>query len=155
MINNYEFLPVDLNNRAELKSVLNRRFGLVESLEVAEHLSPKRADSFIEDLTNLGDVILFSAAIAGQGGTHHINEQMQSYWAKKFENLGYVGIDYIRPLIWNNSSVEWWYRQNILIYCKLSELRYYPKLYKFYISNPTVVYDVIHPELWKVKSRYR
>ena len=121
------FHPANLEERfsADVK------FDLVETLEVAEHLTPARADSFVEDLTKLGDVILFSAAIVEQGGANHVNEQMQSYWAEKFLRLGYVGIDCLRPQIWGNNQVEPCYRQNILVYAKSSELYRYPELQKY------------------------
>ena len=49
---------------------LNRRFDLVQSLEVAEHLSAEHADIFIDNLVRHGDVVLFSAAVPHQGGEH-------------------------------------------------------------------------------------
>ena len=58
------------------------------SLEVAEHLSPGRAESFISDLCQAAPVVLFGAAIPGQGGVGHLNEQWQSYWANLFEACG-------------------------------------------------------------------
>ncbi|QCO15299.1 methyltransferase domain-containing protein [Azospirillum brasilense] len=48
---------------------LGRRFGLVLSLEVAEHLPEERAEGFVDDLCRHGDVVLFGAAIPGQGAT--------------------------------------------------------------------------------------
>jgi 2-polyprenyl-3-methyl-5-hydroxy-6-metoxy-1,4-benzoquinol methylase len=65
-----EFVTTDLNETIKSSS----KAELLMCLEVAEHLNEKRADSFISDLTSLSDVILFSAAIPGQEGTHHINE---------------------------------------------------------------------------------
>src|SRR5262245_8575664 len=59
-------------------------FELVMSLEVAEHLSEARGASFVGELCSLGDLILFSAAIPGQGGTTHINEQWPAYWNALF-----------------------------------------------------------------------
>ena len=67
---------------------IGRRFDLVNCLEVAEHLDASRADSFVDDLCALGDVVVFSAAIPGQGGTHHVNEQFQSYWQERFRRNG-------------------------------------------------------------------
>jgi hypothetical protein len=66
-------------------------------------------------------VVLFSAAIPHQGGTAHLNEQWQAYWAAFFAQHGYVAVDCIRPRIYGNAKVEWWYRQNILIYCRPSK----------------------------------
>jgi len=44
-------------------------------LEVAEHLTEKRADSFVLDLILLGDVICFQQLYPKMGGINHINEQ--------------------------------------------------------------------------------
>ena len=59
---------------------LDRQFDLVMSLEVAEHIPGACAEIFIESVTRLGPVVLFSAAIPFQGGTHHVNEQWPDYW---------------------------------------------------------------------------
>ena len=59
---------------------LGRQFDLVQSLEVAEHLPAAKAEQFVETLTAHGSRILFSAAVPGQGGENHINEQLPDYW---------------------------------------------------------------------------
>jgi hypothetical protein len=97
---------------------IDKKFDLAICLEVAEHLSEKRAYSFIEDLTNLSDIILFSAAIPGQGGTQHKNERWQQYWADLFKANSYTCFDLIRPAIWDNELVRVEYRQNILLYVR-------------------------------------
>ena len=66
-----------------------KKYDLAISLEVAEHLPEKRAESFIKYLCNLSKVVLFSAAIPNQGGDHHINEQWQSYWYGIFRDNNY------------------------------------------------------------------
>ena len=128
---------------------LNRRFDLVETMEVAEHLSPERANSFVEDLTKLSDVILFSAAIPAQGGTNHVNEQWPSYWAEKFLRFGYVAIDCIRPTIWDDNRIDSRRKQNPFIYVKSTELYRYPELQEFYLKHrDSTNFDVVHPQLW-------
>jgi SAM-dependent methyltransferase len=97
---------------------LGRRFDLVVSLEVAEHLPAARADQFVAMLTNHADAVLFSAAIPNQGGNHHINEQWPTYWATRFADRGYACFDPIRDRIWSDDRIEWWYRQNTLIYAR-------------------------------------
>lgn len=55
------------------------RFDMAISIEVAEHLPPSRAESFVDTLCSASDIVLFGAAIPRQGGTGHVNERCQSY----------------------------------------------------------------------------
>ncbi len=132
---------------------LNRSFDLVISLEVAEHLPEKFANSFVESLTNLGKVVLFSAAIPYQAGIGHVNEQWQDYWAEKFQHRGYVTIDCVRPKVWNNSQVDFWYAQNTLVFAAQDSLKNYPKLKaeseKMHLSSLSVV----HPQKYWEKQQ--
>lgn len=91
------------------------RFDLAVCLEVAEHLPRPRAESFITELTSLAPVVLFSAAIPGQGGTGHVNEQWPGYWAELFEKNGFKVTGALRWRIWEDGRVENWYRQNLLL----------------------------------------
>lgn len=125
----------------------DRRFDLAISLEVAEHLPPGRALSFVDDLTRLSDLVLFSAAIPGQGGTHHVNEQWQDYWADRFRDLGYYSIDAIRHQIWDLDDVESWYRQNTILYANLASLGRYPGLLA-YRTSVLASLRVVHPATW-------
>src|ERR1700742_319470 len=95
-----------------------QRYDLAMSLEVAEHVSEANADKFIDGLCAASDVVLFGAAITKQGGTHHVNEQWQSYWRDKFANREYECYDVIRPSVWNLNTVEWWYKQNTFLYMR-------------------------------------
>lgn len=89
-------------------------FDLCLCLEVAEHLSESRADWLIKYLCSLSHLVLFSAAIPNQGGTGHINEQFQTYWADKFYANGF-GAEICYP-VKDNPNVELWYRQNMILY---------------------------------------
>ncbi len=109
-----EFIESDLNN--ELPKL--KRFDLAMCLEVAEHLEEKRANTFVEDLTKLSDIIVFSAAIPGQEGTQHINEQFLKYWISKFSHHNYKCFDVLRPIIWDVDTVAWWFRQNIVVFVR-------------------------------------
>ena len=101
---------------------MDREFDLVPSLEVAEHLPKPCAEEFVDSLTRLGSSILFSAAIPLQGGKHHLNEQWPAYWARYFQERGYVAIDCIRDKIWQDDNVEFWYARNILIFVRKKAL---------------------------------
>jgi len=95
---------------------VKERSDLVVCLELVEHLPKKNSKSFIRMLTECANVVLFSAAIPGQTGENHINEQLPGYWRSIFNSLGYIEIDFIKQLIWKNTRVAWWYRQNITLY---------------------------------------
>lgn len=95
---------------------LGRRFDLVQSLEVAEHLPEARAETFVDTLVAHGDVVLFSAAVPHQGGEHHVNEQPPEYWRRKFAARGYACFDWLRPRLAGESRVKPWYRFNTLLY---------------------------------------
>ena len=75
----------DLNKPIDL----SRRFDMVWSFEVAEHIHPKFVDNFLDTLTGHSNVIVLSAAPPGQGGEGHFNEQPPEYWIDKFSRLGF------------------------------------------------------------------
>lgn len=95
--------------------VIEKKYDLAMSLEVAEHLPPEKADDFVRFICSLSSVILFSAAIPGQGGTNHYNEQWPEYWAEKFRAAGYVTLDALRPHILAEERMPDHYRQNVFI----------------------------------------
>jgi len=107
---------------------LERTFDLAMSLEVAEHLPEESAAGFVESLTRLGPVVLFSAAVPGQGGTGHLNEQWPSYWVRHFAGHEFTVVDCLRDRIWNDPRIEWWYRQNLLLFVAKSHLPRYSAL---------------------------
>ncbi len=120
-------IPAAAFTAADLEASLDlgRRFDLVMSLEVAEHLPPSAADAFVASLARHGDVVLFSAAIPNQGGVNHVNEQWPSYWAQRFAAHDMVAVDALRPRFWMHPAVEPWYAQNVLLFVaehRLAEL---------------------------------
>lgn len=124
---------------------LRRRFDLVMTLEVAEHLSESAAQGFVESLTRHAEVVLFSAAIPFQGGHHHVNEQFPDYWRQLFSSRGYVAVDLIRPRIWERSDVLVWLRQNILVYARESLTRDGGPFAGLAATGPLAL---VHPEMY-------
>jgi SAM-dependent methyltransferase len=96
-------------------------FDLAVSLEVAEHLPAASADGFVDALTSLAPVVLFSAAIPHQGGVGHVNEQWPEYWAERFARRGFAAVDVLRREIWDDPDVAWWYAQNLLLFSREAE----------------------------------
>lgn len=76
---------VNLNKPVDL----GRKFDLVWSYEVAEHIHPAYTDIFLTTLVHHGDRIAMSAAQPGQGGWGHFNEQPLSYWIEKMRQRGF------------------------------------------------------------------
>jgi hypothetical protein len=134
-------MPFDLTRPLRLE----RQFDLVVSLEVAEHLPPECAATFVESLTRLGPAVLFSAAIPGQGGVNHINEQWQDYWAGLFRNAGYEPIDWLRKRIWRNERIEWYYAQNILTYARPEYIASRPALQREWKQTASEQLSIVHP----------
>jgi SAM-dependent methyltransferase len=97
-------------------------FDLAICLELAEHLPAHRSAGLVADLCASADCVLFSAAIPGQMGHGHVNEQWQSHWARLFRDHGYEALDIIRPAIWENDAIPYWYRQNTILYRRGADL---------------------------------
>ena len=96
---------------------VERSFDMALCLEVAEHLPASVAEPLVDRLTQMAEVVVFSAAIPGQGGTNHINERWQDYWRKLFLARGFRAVDLVRPKIWGNERIDYFYQQNIVCYC--------------------------------------
>lgn len=147
MIDEADFRCHDL--RKPLPS--DAKFDLAMSLEVAEHLPPERSESFIAELTALAPVVLFSAAIPLQGGTDHINEQWQSYWAGLFEKQGFSPLDVIRPAVWEDHAVERWYRQNTIVYCRSDMVASYASR----CAGQKLPVSIVHPKQYvEIRQEY-
>jgi SAM-dependent methyltransferase len=136
-----QFRATDLSSRFELP----RTFDLAVSLEVAEHLPPESAEGFVDSLTRLAPVVLFSAAIPLQGGTQHLNEQWPDYWAALFKTHDYLPIDCIRGRIWGNEQVEWYYAQNILLFARADRMRDDPDLLRGCERTNLQQLALVHP----------
>lgn len=119
---------------------LNKYFDLVICLEVAEHLPEESAEKLVQSLVNHSDIIIFSAAIPGQGGQNHLNEQWPLYWSNLFKTVGFERYDLIRPYIWTERNVDIWYRQNIFVFSKYN-----------LCQELKSIAPEIHPELWSAK----
>lgn len=138
------FIPHDLKEPL----ALNRTFDLVMSVEVAEHLPHEQAGSFVQSLTRLSSVVLFSAAIPHQGGTGHINEQWLEYWIEIFQRQGFVAVDCLRDKIWDHAQVKPWYAQNLVIFVQEDKLPNYPHLVTELTSQQTQIHSRVHPWIY-------
>lgn len=143
-------IPRDKFQRTDLSKPvrLGRRFDMAMSLEVAEHLPEQSAEDFVESLTKLAPVVLFSAAMPGQGGVCHINEQWADYWVEKFERRGFEVFDPIRPLIWNQPQIAAHYVQNTLLFVERSAEGSGVLIERIQKSPRPVMASVVHPRVY-------
>ncbi|MFD2093546.1 methyltransferase domain-containing protein [Blastococcus deserti] len=143
-INADHFVAGDLSSDL----VMARTFDLAVSLEVAEHLPSSRAPGLVRDLTRLAPVVLFSAAAPHQGGTGHVNGQWPEYWAALFDRHAYRAVDCIRPQLWSDERVSWWYAQNTILYVREDHLPQLPRLGSVSRWPGRVPLRMVHPGLY-------
>lgn len=122
-----QYLPVLKFNLEKDIFIQRRVFDVAISMEVAEHLPARIADRYVELLTHLSPIIVFTAAPPGQGGrvgTDHVNEQPPSYWIAKFHQRGFQHNEAL-----SRSWSEQWkaagdvalcYYQNLMLFTKPS-----------------------------------
>jgi hypothetical protein len=106
------FLAWDLTQPLRVE----RRFDVALSLEVAEHLPSHCAELFVRSLTALAPAVVFSAAVPGQGGVQHVNEQWPWYWQERFAAAGYRCLDILRKSLWGCPDVAAYYQQNLYLF---------------------------------------
>jgi SAM-dependent methyltransferase len=148
-------IPLANFQRARLDQPLGikRRFDLAICVEVADHLPAERAAPLVAELTQLAPLVLFSAAVPGQGGTEHVNERWPGYWAQLFAGRGYRAIDAFRRPIWDDPDVAFWYKQNLLLYADAEALAANPALAGAAAESPGEPIALVHPELHRMMMR--
>jgi SAM-dependent methyltransferase len=138
------FIPHELNTvyRGD------RRFDLAMSVECAEHIRPENSGKFADTLVGLAPVVMFSAALPYQGGRDHFNERWIDSWIRIFEQRGYVSVDALRAQVWDDRAVEWWYRQNLMVYVEKGALGRYAALVEAGRKHGFPRPVVVHPECY-------
>jgi SAM-dependent methyltransferase len=117
------------------------RYDVAVCLEVAEHLPPQAATNLIAALMRLAPIVVFSAAVPGQGGVGHINERWQHEWARMFD--GWETTAALRDELWYAAGVAPYYPQNMFV------------AFDYRALEPPVrpVTPVIHPGVWAHVTR--
>jgi SAM-dependent methyltransferase len=118
-----------------------RRVDLAVCLEVVKHVADEVGRRLVSFLCASADVVVWSAAVPGQGGYGHINERSQDYWVKIFAGHGFEGYDLIRPQIWDEQRIAPYYRQNILIFGNAAGQKKHGLTFAPYIAA------IVHPEI--------
>lgn len=148
LIESSRFIAHDLSEPLRL----GRTFDFVQSLEVAEHLPPASADTFVDTLAAHGRTILFSAAPPGDGGLHHVNEQPYEYWRDLFDQRGYRMVDLIRPQVIGNRSIEPWYRYNCFVFAHQSILADLPEQIQTHEISANARVPDVSPLVFRIRK---
>ncbi|GAB4401304.1 MAG: hypothetical protein OHK0053_23840 [Microscillaceae bacterium] len=122
-------------------------YDLALCLEVGEHLPSESANVLIGSLCKCAPVVVFSAAVPHQGGTGHLNEQWPEYWVRLFHEKQFICYDIIRPLIWENTKISFWYRQNMLVFIRNDGKSAFSPNISNIESNQQAL-NLVHPELF-------
>lgn len=149
VIEEHRFMTLDLSKSFRI----DRSADLVISLEVAEHLPLESAEAFVGSLVRIAAIVLFSAAIPGQGGSNHLNEQWPDYWANLFDSHGYVVVDCLRERFWLNERIKFWFRQNMLLFVEREFLESHSYLLTSSQATGLLPLSLVHPELYLRKCR--
>ena len=123
---------------------LPQHFDLALCLQLGEHLTPQSTTELIKSLTQASDLIVFGAGIPGQANESTANERWPSYWAALFEKQGFLCFDVLRGEVWYDQRVEWWYRQNMLVYVNKQRPDLIKKLEEIEVSANKPL-DLVHP----------
>lgn len=136
---------------------LEEQFDLAICLETAEHVAPDTAEYLVDFIVAAAPIVLWSAAIPGQGGHGHVNEQWPEYWASLFRDRGYVCSD-LRGRFWDNETIEPWYRQNLLLFANLERITANPeRFYNLFTAKweSAPIRGLVHPRIyeWRIAER--
>jgi SAM-dependent methyltransferase len=96
-------------------------FDLVVCSEVAEHLEPCFAEALVGTICRHATrLVYFTAAVPGQGGLSHLNEQPHSYWQQKFSRRGFRLLaketGSLREALAGRIQNIWWFAQNSMVF---------------------------------------
>jgi len=150
-------IPRSSFRAADLSKPINvtERFDLAVCLEVAEHLPRAAAGNLVQTLTTAAPAVLFSAALPGQGGANHINEQWPLFWQTLFAKYHYRRLDPIRWSVWRNPSVASWYKQNVYLFVSYTALQGSPSLQEELASSEASQFELIHQDVLSPYNSFR
>jgi hypothetical protein len=128
-------------------------FDVALCLEVVEHLSPERGESFVADLCRLAPHVLLGAALPGQKGPNHLNTQWPSYWAQHFATHGFRPLDVVRPRVWGDDDIRDVYRQNPILFVRADRYEAAAARAAALPPPPATALDLVHPFTYEQQSK--
>ena len=93
---------------------------LAYSFEVAEHLPPELGDRLVAVLAASAPTVVFTAALPGQGGSGHVNEQERPYWVERFRNHALVERQDLRDRVAAGfrDARSFWLAANVMVFTR-------------------------------------
>ena len=99
---------------------LGKKFDVVISLEVGEHIPAEFEDQFIDNITNHAKKhLVISWAIEGQGGSGHVNCKNNNYIIAQIENRGFKHNAKDSQTIRNAATNASWFSYTIMVFDKV------------------------------------
>ncbi len=137
------FAPQDLEQRFS-----GHRVDLAMSLEVAEHLTSARAETFRRRPGCAGSRRTVQRRHPRPGRRQSSQRAMAKLLGWHFAGHGYQPFDVIRPAIWADEQIPAWYKQNVVLYldeATAAQLGLTP--------TPAALLDRVHPLFWERANR--
>lgn len=135
------FGRINLEKKDQTCSV-KEHYDLSICVETVEHLHKEFSDDVVDLLTRTSDVVLFSGAVPYQVGHHHHNCHPPKFWADKFAQRDFICFDILRqPLMEMDTEIDWWYNQNILIFCRKDKADMFTAQGFKPTENPMLIYS--------------
>lgn len=104
---------LDLSKKFDLK----KKYDVVCSLEVAEHIPRKYEKIYIENLLrHCNHLLIISWAKIGQGGKGHVNEQNQDYILDAMNQYGLKYDNELSAILKKSSTICHWFRDTVMIF---------------------------------------
>jgi cyclopropane fatty-acyl-phospholipid synthase-like methyltransferase len=95
---------------------LNKKFDMVMSLEVGEHIPVEFEDVFIDNICrHSNQFLLLSWAIVGQGGDGHVNCRNNDYIIEKLKERNFEIME-TESNILRNKSTKFWFKNTIMLF---------------------------------------
>ena len=124
-----KLLNIDIFKENEPKEI-QKKFDLIISIEVAEHIPRTNHDKLFDFLTSHADNwIVFSGAHIGQGGHGHIAERSEDEWKEEFVKRGMIFQEKMTKEIREASDKKNInHRRNILVFKKPKYQSFFKKI---------------------------